>query len=298
MFRRDRGSDRDRFEQFTERARKVLSLAQEEAQRFNHNFIGTEHLLLGLVREGDGIAAKVLSNLGIELNRVRGAVEFIIGRGSGRDDRAVLGEVGLTPRAKRVMELAVDEARRLDHHYVGTEHLLLGLIREGVGIAAGVLRSLGLTLEQVREETLRVLALAGQRRDVLAEAMPPPQQQAGLKSNVVTCRLDDRALEGIDALVEAGVRATRSEAAAWLIAAGIEANRELFTRVNATIEQIRRLRAEAQAIAQQVVSAGARAPEAAGEQPTPPEAQAEQPDGPDERDADGDEGASKDERGE
>ena len=124
----------DRFDKFTERARRVLTLAQEEAQRFNHNYIGTEHLLLGLVREGDGVAAKVLANLGVELNKVRSAVEFIIGRG----DRAVLGEIGLTPRAKKVIELAVDEARRLNHHYIGTEHLLLGLVREGEGIAAGV----------------------------------------------------------------------------------------------------------------------------------------------------------------
>src|SRR6266545_801285 len=123
----------DRFDKFTERARRVLTLAQEEALRFNHNYIGTEHLLLGLVREGEGVAAKVLANLGVELNKVRSAVEFIIGRG----DRAVMGEIGLTPRAKKVIELAVDEARRLGHHYIGTEHLLLGLVREGEGIAAG-----------------------------------------------------------------------------------------------------------------------------------------------------------------
>ena len=149
-------NDRDRFDKFTERARKVLSLAQEEAQRFNHNYIGTEHLLLGLVREGEGVAAKVLSNLGVELNKVRSAVEFIIGRG----DRIVLGEIGLTPRAKKVIELAVDEARRLNHHYIGTEHLLLGLVREGEGIAAGVLESLGVNLEKVRTQTIQVLSQA------------------------------------------------------------------------------------------------------------------------------------------
>src|SRR5215216_2126290 len=142
------------FDKFTERARKVLTLAQEEAQRFNHNYIGTEHLLLGLVREGDGVAAKVLGNLGVELNKVRSAVEFIIGRG----DRTVLGEIGLTPRAKKVIELAVDEARRLSHSYIGTEHLLLGLVREGEGIAAGVLESLGVNLERVRAETTRILS--------------------------------------------------------------------------------------------------------------------------------------------
>ena len=144
----------DRFDKFTERARRVLTLAQEEAQRFNHNYIGTEHLLLGLVREGEGVAAKVLANLGVELNKVRSAVEFIIGRG----DRPVTGEIGLTPRAKKVIELAVDEARRLGHHYIGTEHLLLGLVREGEGIAAGVLESLGVSLEKVRAEVTRVLA--------------------------------------------------------------------------------------------------------------------------------------------
>src|SRR5258708_4254945 len=166
-------NDKDKFDTFTERARKVLSLAQEEAQRFQHNYIGTEHLLLGLVREGEGVAAKVLSNLGVELNKVRSAVEFIIGRG----DRIVLGEISLTPRAKRVIELAVDEARRLNHHSIGTEHLLLGLVREGEGIAAGVLESLGVNLEKVRTQTIQVLS---QRAAIAAEAkafqepLPPP----------------------------------------------------------------------------------------------------------------------------
>ncbi len=145
--------DRNRYDRFTERARKVLSLAQEEAQRLQHNYIGTEHLLLGLVREGEGVAAKVLSNLGVKLNKVRDTVEFIVGRG----DRIVLGEIGLTPRAKKVIELAVDEAHRLNHHYIGTEHLLLGLVREGEGIAVGALESLGVNLEEVRTETIRVL---------------------------------------------------------------------------------------------------------------------------------------------
>jgi ATP-dependent Clp protease ATP-binding subunit ClpC len=145
--------DRDRFDMFTERARKVLSLAQEEAQRLQHDYIGTEHLLLGLVREGEGVAAKVLSNLGVELTKVRSTVEFIVGRG----DRIVLSEIPLTPRAKNVIELAVDEAHRLNHHYIGTEHLLLGLVREGEGIAVGALESLGVNLERVRTQTIRVL---------------------------------------------------------------------------------------------------------------------------------------------
>jgi hypothetical protein len=150
----NRPPDRDRFDRFTDHARRVLTLAQDEAQRFNHNYIGTEHLLLGLVREEDGTAALVLTNLGIELVKVRTATEFIIGRG----DVPVHGEVGLTPRAKRVIELAIDEARTLDHHYIGTEHLLLGLVHEGQGIGAGVLESVGVTLDRTRAEILRVIA--------------------------------------------------------------------------------------------------------------------------------------------
>ena len=143
-----------RFEKFSERARRVLSLAQEEAQRFNHNYIGTEHILLGLVRETEGVAARVLANLGVDLNKVRSAVEFIIGRG----EKPAQGEIGLTPRAKKVVELAVDEARRMNHNYIGTEHLLIGLLREGEGVAAGVLESLGVNLDKVRTETQRILS--------------------------------------------------------------------------------------------------------------------------------------------
>ncbi len=153
-----------------------MSLAQEEAQRFQHNYIGTEHLLLGLVREGEGVAAKVLSNLGVELNKVRSAVEFIIGRG----DRIVLGEIGLTPRAKKVIELAVDEARRLNHHYIGTEHLLLGLVREGEGIAAGVLESLGVNLEKVRSQTIQVLSQGAPHERDAKHSKTPTIDQMGV----------------------------------------------------------------------------------------------------------------------
>jgi len=151
-----------------------LSLAQEEARRFQHDYVGTEHLLLGLISEGEGVAAKVLSNLGVELNKVRHAVEAIIGRG----DRIVLGEIGLTPRAQKVIELAVDEAQRMNHYYIGTEHLLLALVREGEGIAAGVLESLGVNLEKVRTRTIQVLSQPGihQKMEV------PPQLQEGLKA--------------------------------------------------------------------------------------------------------------------
>jgi ATP-dependent Clp protease ATP-binding subunit ClpA len=240
----------EKFERFTERARKVLSLAQDEAQRFGHSYIGTEHLLLGLVREGDGVAAKALQNLGTELDEVRRAVEFIVGRG----DRIALGEIGLTPRAKKVMELAVDEARRMNHHYIGTEHLLLGLIREGEGIAAGVLESLGIALEQARREVLRILGQPGAQTGSQPGAGKAAESPAP-KNNVVTCRLDDATVDALDALVEAGVRSTRSDAAAWLVSAGIEAHRELFERVNTTVSEIRKLRQEARRLAHQATNA-------------------------------------------
>lgn len=168
-----------RFEKFTERARKVLTLAQEEAQRLNHNYIGTEHILLGLVRENEGVAVKVLSNLGADPDKVRGAVEFIIGRG----ERTVSGEIGLTPRAKRVIELAVDEARRLNHNYIGTEHLLLGLLREAEGAASSVLESLGVNLDKARAETLRILS----------EIMP--QARGSARSTSKTPTLDQLSID-------------------------------------------------------------------------------------------------------
>jgi ATP-dependent Clp protease ATP-binding subunit ClpC len=147
----------ERFDKFTERAKKVLVLAQEEAQRFNYNYIGTEHLLLGLVREGEGIAAKVLGNLGVDLDKARSCVQLIIGRGG----PLVTGDISLTPRAKKVLELAVEEARRLNHSYIGTEHLLLGLVREGEGIAVGVLDSLGIDLGRVHAQVIQVVGQAG-----------------------------------------------------------------------------------------------------------------------------------------
>jgi hypothetical protein len=141
------------FDRFTERARTAMQLAQEEAQRLQHNYIGTEHLLLGLLREREGVAGKVLTSLGVDLDQVRQAVEGIVGRG----EHLVSGEIRLTPRAKKVVELAVDEARRLHHHFLGTEHLLLGLLREGQGIGAGVLESFGLNLQEVRAHVIQVL---------------------------------------------------------------------------------------------------------------------------------------------
>jgi len=141
-------------DKFTERVRKVMYLAREEAARLQHDYIGTEHLLLGVIREGEGIAATVLNNLGLDLDAIRQAVESMVASTGGT---LTIGEIPFTPRAKRVLELSVDEARQLGHNYVGTEHLLLGLIREGEGVAARVLLELGVDRKKVREETLKLL---------------------------------------------------------------------------------------------------------------------------------------------
>jgi len=166
-----------RFEKFSERARRVLTLAQEEAQNLNHSYIGTEHILLGLVREEEGVAAKVLVSLGAGLSKVRASVEFVIGRG----EKPSPAETGLTPRARRVIELAIDEARYLGHNYIGTEHLLLGLLREGEGIAAGVLDSFGITLERARTETERALSSGTPKsRPTRSTSRTPALDQLGI----------------------------------------------------------------------------------------------------------------------
>ncbi len=142
------------FDRFHERAKRVLALAQDEAIRFNHNYIGTEHLLLGLLREQEGVAARALQTLGAELEKARQAVSFIIGRG---DAATAPSEITLSPRTKKVIELAIDEARKLGHGRVNTEHLLLGLAREGEGIASGILESLGITMAKVRHAVIETL---------------------------------------------------------------------------------------------------------------------------------------------
>ncbi len=165
------------FERFTEKAIKVIMLAQEEARRLGHNFVGTEQILLGLIGEGTGVAAKVLKSLGVNLKDSRIEVEKIIGRGSG----FVAVEIPFTPRAKRVLELSLEEARQLGHNYIGTEHLLLGLIREGEGVAARVLENLGIDLTKVRTQVIRML---GETAEV------GPGSGSG-KGNVKTATLDE-----------------------------------------------------------------------------------------------------------
>ncbi|WP_290706853.1 Clp protease N-terminal domain-containing protein, partial [Gordonia sp. UBA5067] len=142
------------FERFTDRARRVVVLAQEEARMLNHNYIGTEHILLGLIHEGEGVAAKALESLGISLEAVRTQVEEIIGQGQ----QAPAGHIPFTPRAKKVLELSLREALQLGHNYIGTEHILLGLIREGEGVAAQVLVKLGADLNKVRQQVIQLLS--------------------------------------------------------------------------------------------------------------------------------------------
>ena len=266
-------AERGRFGKFTARAKKVLVLAEEEARDLNHRHIGTEHLLLGLVREGKGLGGEILGLSGVELDKVRSAIGYLLGRG----DAPVTGDMNLTPRVKRVLELAVDESRLRQVNYVGTEHLLLGLLREGEGIAAGVLASLDVEVDQVRNAVQQHLG---------AEAIEEPaslrgrveqslrQFFSGPRENVLSIRVDNSDVAAIDSLVEAGVLKTRSEAAAWLIKSGIEANRSLFERVQTKTAEIRRLRQEAQELIHRHVEGEALGPV----EPPEPSKQLEAPD--------------------
>ena len=180
------------FERFTDRARRAVALAQEEAKRLDHNYIGTEHLLLGLIHEGDGVAAKALESLGISLDAVRQQVEEIIGQGQ----QAPSGHIPFTPRAKKVLELSLRESQQLGHNYIGTEHILLGLIREGDGVAAQVLVKLGADLNRVRQQVIQLLhGYQGQEPRL---ARRPPEEGAPVAE--VQARLD--VVEGRLAAVE------------------------------------------------------------------------------------------------
>ena len=160
------------FNRFTERARKVIILAKEEARRFNHDYIGTEHILLGLIREGEGVAAAVLQKIGVSLENIRLEIEKLVQPGPSTQ---IIGDIPFTPRAKKALELAAEEARSLGHNYIGTEHLLLGLIREGEGIASQVLLNLGMDLNTVRNEVMELLgsALPGMGQQQQAKTKTP-----------------------------------------------------------------------------------------------------------------------------
>ena len=176
------------FDRFTDRAKKVMNLARQEAQRFNHEYLGTEHILLGLVQEGSGVAANVLKNMGIDLNKIRMEVEKIVKTGP---SMVTMGQLPFTPRAKKVLELSMEEAGNLGHNYIGTEHLLLGLIKENEGIAAQVLLNLGVKLEDVREEVLDFLgADTSDEEDDEAGVDEGGTQSAGTNSKSKTPALD------------------------------------------------------------------------------------------------------------
>jgi ATP-dependent Clp protease ATP-binding subunit ClpA len=179
------------FERFTDRGRRVVVLAQDEARRLDHNYIGTEHLLLGLIHEGDGVAAKALESLGISLDDVRQQVEEIIGRGQ----QAPSGHIPFTPRAKKVLELSLRESKLLGHNYIGTEHILLGLIHEGDGVAAQVLVKLGASLNRVRQQVIYIREGApeteGQDRlDAVEDRLAAVEQWVGTRPD--TSDLDEQ----------------------------------------------------------------------------------------------------------
>lgn len=226
------------LEKYSQQGKAVLRFAHEEARAFRHNYIGTEHLLLGVLRSTDSQAAATLNSLGITVDMARLAVEKIIGYG----EKTPEGKPTLVPRAVSVLSLAVSEALRLKQSQIGPDHILLAILREGEGVGAGILATFGANTEKVRVQLLQAMALAG---------VNVPTEPTPAKSNVVACRVDKHDLEAIDALIEAGIRSTRSDAAAWLIHAGIEANKTLFEKVNSTVAEIRRLRLSMQQFVQE-----------------------------------------------
>ena len=217
------------FDRFNDRAKRVLALAQDEAIRFNHNYIGVEHLLLGLVREGEGVAARVLDSLGIDLSRARSSVEVMIGRGK---ETTSPSEITLSPRTKKVIELAVDESRKLGHSHVGTEHLLLGIVREGQSVGAGVLESMGVNLEQVRHQVIAVLGQHRPEMAATASAGIGPSAGAGIGSSHPVPFVDRLETSGRRALAraywEAG-RANDKEVAPHHLLLGLVTSGDVWT---------------------------------------------------------------------
>jgi len=212
-------------EGLTPRAKNALRLAQAEADQLNHATLDADHLLLGLIREGEGIAAQVLARRGVTLDAARAAV---VDRFSAKSGGAEAEDFDASvARAER-------QAQNLGHTYVGTEHLLMALLEND----SSILNALNVDLKALDAEVRVVATMA-----------PGSYTIRGPKDNVVTCRVDDQSLNAIDALVEAGIRSTRSDAAAWLISSGIEANGEFFGQVFSTVTEIRRLREQAQALA-------------------------------------------------
>jgi hypothetical protein len=218
-------------DRFTPRATRAVHLAEEEAKRLGHATLGTHHLLLGLVREGEGVAAGALIRQGLSVEATRAAVAKLAVPAPGEEDGRAW---------ERAIARAQQASQNLGHSYLGTEHLLLALLDDESSAALAILRQLAIDPGAVAADLRVVMSLA-----------PGTYVIRGPKDNVVTCRVDDAALTAIDALIEAGIRSTRSDAAAWLIQSGIEANREFFVQVYSTVAEIRRLRERAQALARQ-----------------------------------------------
>jgi ATP-dependent Clp protease ATP-binding subunit ClpA len=244
------------FERFTDRARRVVVLSQEEARLLNHNYIGTEHLLLGLIHEGQGVAAKALELLGIRLEAVRAQVEGIIGRGQ----EAPSGQIPFTPRAKKVLELSLREALQLGHNYMGTEHILLGLIREGEGVAAQVLVRLGADFSRVRQQVIQLLsgyagdpeAAAGTRpvRMSVPEDLREAEEQLAQVRRQKVAAIDaqdfDRAAALRDQELQLLERLAEREGkwrAGVDVAAVVQENRRLHGEVQRLHGEVQRLRA-------------------------------------------------------
>jgi hypothetical protein len=244
------------FQRFTDRARRVVVLAQEEARMLDHNYIGTEHILLGLVREGEGVAAKALDGLGVELDAVRQHVEDMIGRGAG----APSAHIPFTPRSKKILELSLSESRRLGHSYIGTEHILLALVREGEGVAAQVLVRLGADLDRVRHEVVHVLhgQAAGLPRDVAPGPEPSPRGLAELDQRLAAVEHwigieldlneDDQEIARLRQARQSAVEEKEFEVAAGLR----DQEKEVLRRRREREAEWRAALAERQSLAQQV----------------------------------------------
>jgi ATP-dependent Clp protease ATP-binding subunit ClpA len=223
-------------DQLAPETQAIFTQSEVEARSFEHNYIGTEHLLLALLAGPENIGTQVLHTFGVTVERVRKALDYIDRQRGKQNDPPTEQAIGLTPRAKAAITLAVSEAASIRQTLITPELLLIGILREGEGLGAGILRSLGVDLEKVRAQ---IYAFLVSREKIVSSP----------KGNVITCRIGDRDIDAIDALVEAGVRSTRSEAAAWLIHAGIDANKTLFETVYGTVAEIRRLRVVAQSLA-------------------------------------------------
>lgn len=229
-----RGIDSWRLARYTTRARRIATLAQEEARRFNHAYLGAEHLLLAIVRDGESNAAHILVGLGVDLQELGSTIELHLGRG----DQPVSGVLPKTPRLDKARECAAREASQVGAARIGTEHLLFGLLSEGGNVAAKVLTNFGVHESEVRDQVAR-LGADGERREAGPEAP---------KGIVLTCRITDHDRDVLDTLVEVGFRTSRSDAAAWAIHAGLDAHQALVEKAVTALAEMRRLRDEVQSM--------------------------------------------------